>query len=85
MESEINSMTTDQIDNLKCQKEKELQEALEAMTIVEERDSEISKQIIELRKQKEDIKIALSKGRNNIRVIQSEIRVLNSAYWKKRQ
>lgn len=78
---DLSSMSATQIDELKTQKELELQEASRVMSVAQEESHRIRKEMIDLRGKQQEIEGALDKGRHNLRVINSELRVLTSAYF----
>jgi hypothetical protein len=63
------------------EKEKELQEAIKILFEVEQNILMLSRKIIDLQGQKKDLEIAQSKGNQNVKVLQSELRVLRNQFF----
>jgi hypothetical protein len=82
--NDVQNLSSEEIDNLKVEKEKELQQANYHLGIVEEENHRIGKQILELRIKKKDSDIMLDKAKHNARRIAADIRILTSAFWASR-
>lgn len=80
--NDLVNMTASQIDNLKVEKEKELQHAQLNLHEVEIKELELSKQIIILQGQKKDFQIAISKARQIVRTLSLDIKILVSQFWQ---
>ena len=77
-------MDATEIDNLKVEKEKELQKAQANLHEVELKELEISKKIVILQGERKDYQIAASKARQVVRTLALDIRILTSEFWKAR-
>ena len=76
------NMTAEEIDNEKCKKEAELQEAQKSLSAIEVADLEIGKKIVLLQVQRKDLQIALSKAKQVVRTLALEIKIATSYFWK---
>jgi hypothetical protein len=81
---DVTNLTASQIDNLKVEKEKELQKAQNDLHEVEIKELEISKEIVTLQGQKKDYQIAASKARQIVRTLSLDIKILTSEFWRAR-
>jgi hypothetical protein len=73
--------TAAEIDNLKVEKEKELQAAQANLYEVEIKELQIAKQIIDLQSQRKDLQIVASKARHIVRTLGLDIKIYTSAFW----
>ena len=80
--SDCVNLTASQIDNLKVEKEKELQQAQAQLHEVELKELELSKQIIILQGQKKDFQISICKARQIVRTLALDIKILISEFWQ---
>lgn len=80
--SEYDNMTASEIDNLKVEKEKEYQAALNDLHNVELKELEIAKRIVALQSQRKDYQIAKEKARHIVRTLAIDIKILTSVFWK---
>jgi len=80
----LEHLASSEIDEMIVSKEKELQEAMHSLAVVEEAKNRLSRQILELQIKKKDTENTLSKANFNVKTINSELRVLKSAFWKAR-
>ena len=78
------NMTATQIENLRVEKQKEYQQALNNMHIVELAELELSKSIVNLQAQRKDLQITLSKARHIVRNLNLDVKILASEFWKVR-
>lgn len=78
------NMTASEIDALKVSKEKELQIAQNNLHIVEIKELELGKQIIDLQGQRKDLQIAASKAKQIVRTLSLDIKILISEFWAAR-
>lgn len=85
LDIDVAGMSSDEIDALKVEKEKELMEATRNQGAIEEANHRLAKQIMELRIKKKDSDIALDKARYNAKILNSEIKILTSAFWNTRR
>ena len=74
--------TATEIDDLKCQKETELNEAEKNLSTIVVAELEIAKKIIMLQMQRKDLQIAVSKAKQVVKTLATEISILKSKYWK---
>lgn len=63
------------------EKERELQSAIRALFEVEQEILLLSRQIIDLQGKKKDFEMSKLKATQNLRVIQSELKILKNAFW----
>jgi len=84
MDENISKLTASQIDNLKVEKEKELQQAQANLHEVEIKELELGKQIVMLQAQRKDLQIALSKAKQIVRTLNLDVRILTSEFWRAR-
>ncbi len=82
MEINFNNMTASEIDNLKVEKEKELQKAQTQLHEVELKELEIAKKIVILQGERKDYQIAKSKARQIVRTLSLDIRIITSQFWQ---
>jgi DNA-directed RNA polymerase len=82
--NEYENMTASQIDGLKVEKEKELQEAQNNLYEVEHEELLVSKRIVMLQAEKKDYQIAASKARQIVRTLNLDIKILTSEFWRAR-
>ncbi len=82
--SELNTtnMTADQIDNLKVEKEKELQKAQQDLSTVEIEELTLGRKILVLQADRKDLQILISKAKQNVRTLTLDIKILVSCFWK---
>lgn len=84
MDENIKNLTASEIDNLKVEKEKELQKAQSNLHEVEIKELELGKQIVILQAQRKDLQIALSKAKQVVRTLNLDVRILTSEFWRAR-
>jgi len=77
----LDGLTASEIDLLKVEVEKKLQQAQMALHIVEIEELELAKQIVLLQAQRKDLQIALSKARQVVRTLNLDIKIMTSAFW----
>lgn len=78
------NLSATEIDQLKVEKEKELQKAQADLHEVELAELEIGKKIITLQGQRKDLQIAASKAKQVVRTLSLDIRILTSEFWNAR-
>ena len=78
---ELNNLSASEIDNIKVEKEKELQKAHANLHEVELKELEIAKQIVVLQGQRKDLQIAGSKAKQIVRTLNLDIKIITSAFW----
>ena len=84
MDYNFNSMSATEIDNLKVEKEKELQKAQSDLHEVELKELEIAKKIVVLQGERKDYQISKSKARQIVRTITLDIKIIVSEFWQAR-
>ena len=80
--SDFHNLTASQIDNLKVEKEKELQLAFKNQHEIEIAELEISKEIVKLQLTRKDLQIALSKAKHNVRTLGLDVKILISQFFQ---
>ncbi len=80
--TDTTNMTSDQIDLLKVEKEKELQKAQAQLHVVEIEELELAKKIVDLQSERKTLQIAISKGKQSVRTLTLDIRILVSQFWR---
>lgn len=81
----VESMTSEEIENLRVEQLKELQ-TIENMTmIVQDEYDAKSKQMIILEGEKKDLSINLRKARHNIKQKKTDIDILQTKMWQARR
>lgn len=76
------NMTTTEIDNLRTEKEKELLSAQDALSKLEIADLELAKQIVLLQGQRKDLQIGISKGKQVVRTLALDVRILTNKFFQ---
>jgi peptidoglycan hydrolase CwlO-like protein len=74
-------LSSAEIGTMQDAKELELRESSAALAEVEQNILLLSRQIIDLQGKKKDLEYTKSKARQNLHVIQSEMRELKSKFW----
>jgi len=80
----LEKMTADEIENIRVEALKELDVFQKHTGLVEQEFLETQFKILDLQRKKKELEISLSKGKNNIRAAKSQIEILHSLFWKKR-
>lgn len=80
--NEFINLTASQIDEKKCDLEKELKEAQNNLYLIEQKELEVSKKIILLQGEKKDYQIAASKARQIVRTLVLDIKIIISEFWR---
>jgi hypothetical protein len=62
-------------------KEKELQTAIKNLSLVEQEILTFRRQIIDIQGKRTDLELLKSKASQNLRVIQSDLRILKQEFW----
>ena len=83
-EKKLATMSDVDIENLRVEKMKELAIKQQNYAIVEQEYFSKQLSIIELQKSKKELEIMLSKEKSIIRTLNSQINILTSKYWHKR-
>lgn len=73
-----------EIGTIQDEKEKELQSAIANLTTIEQEILLLRRKIIDLQGIKADLEFTKSKASQNVRVIQSELRILKQQFWSAR-
>ncbi len=76
------NLNSDEIDNLKVSKEKELQKAQVDLSTVEIEELELGKRIIDLQSERKTLQIAISKAKQISRTLTLDIKILTSCFWQ---
>lgn len=76
------NMTASQIENIRVEKEKELLQAQDNLSKVEIEDLEIAKQIVLLQIKRKDLQIAISKGKQAVRILALDVRILTTKFYQ---
>ena len=82
MNINFTNMTASQIDNLKVEKEKELQKAQAQLHEIELKELELAKRIVILQGERKDYQIAQSKARQIVRTLNLDIKIIISKFWQ---
>ena len=82
--TDLDKMSSDEIDNLKVKAEKELIEAEKSSAIVKDETLSLARQILEIRIKKNALDQEYERARYNVKRIQSDIKVLTSKFWQAR-
>jgi chromosome segregation ATPase len=77
----MDNRSSTEIGNEQDEKEKEQQSAIKSLAVIEQEILTVRRQIIDLQGKRTDLEMARSKASQNLRVIQSELRVLKQAFW----
>jgi molybdopterin-biosynthesis enzyme MoeA-like protein len=83
-EYDFTNMTCSEIDALKVEKEKALQQAQSNLNCVEVEELELAKKIIDLQSKRKDLQIVASKARQIVRTLNLDIKIITSAFWSAR-
>jgi len=83
--NKLDSMSEDEIDNLRVEKVKELDIEQKHTAIIEQEFLDCQLKIIELQKRKKELEIAISKGKSIIKTLNNQIKILESKFWQKRR
>ena len=79
--TQFGNLSSAEIGTKQVEKEKELQVANKSLYVVEQEILLIRRQIIDLQGKRTDLEIVRSKASQNLRVIQSELRILKQSFW----
>lgn len=79
---EYENMTASQIDQKKCEEEKNLLEAQDNLSKVEIEELELGKKIILLQADRKDLQVSISKGKQIVRELSANVRILTSKFWR---
>jgi hypothetical protein len=77
-----NNLTASQIDEKRVEEEKKLIIAQNNLHNVEIEELELGKQIILLQAQRKDLQVSISKAKQIVRELASNVRVLTSLFWR---
>lgn len=77
-------MSPEEIENLRVEKEIALKEAQQSEGVLKDSMLETARQIIELRLRQKEFEIMHEKARHNVQALQSDIKILTSKFWQKR-
>ena len=82
---EIETMTPEQIENIRVECLKELQIMEDNHQIVKDNYLHVARDIMLLEVQKSDLKIAMGKSSNSIKSKKTDIDLLVSKFWQKKR
>ena len=74
--------TLEEIENERVNKQKELAEAQEAHSVVEDAKLRLQRKIIGLQGEKKELEISLNRSSTNIKQIKNTISILTNEFWK---
>jgi len=80
----LDKMLPEEIENIRVEKMKELGIAQNYTSIIEQKFLGLQLQIIKLQTEKKELEISLSKGKQNIRDLNTQVKLLTSKFWKVR-
>lgn len=75
------TLNSAEIGNIQDQKEKDLQKAIYDLALIEQEILLLRRQVIDLQGKRTDLELMKSKASQNVRVIQSELRILKNTFW----
>ena len=75
------TLNSAEIGNIQDQKEKYLQKAIHDLALIEQQILLLRRQVIDLQGKRTDLELMKSKASQNVRVIQSELRILKNTFW----
>jgi hypothetical protein len=81
----VERMSTDEVENLRVEVIKEIQELEESAQVVREVYDNKVKQMIQLEGEKKDLSMSLSKQRFNIKKKKTDLDILTTKFWQKRR
>lgn len=81
---DFTNLTASEIDTLKVEKEKKLQDAQRNLFEVEQKVLEIGHKILVLQTEKKEYQIAESKAQHIVKTINLDIKIIASAFWNAR-
>lgn len=81
----VKVMTSEEIENIKVEIDKEIQLLEEDKYIIKERYNEISKALIDLEGKRKDLRIQLDKASHLIRQKSHDEKMLDVYFWKARR
>lgn len=82
VQDDYENMTASQIDNLRVDKEKELLEAQDDLSKIEQKELELGKEIVLLQVKRKDLQIAISKGKQVVKTLALDVRILTKKFWE---
>ena len=85
IEKPLDQMSSDELDNMRVEKEKLLKPADHDLGTVEQESHRLAKEILALRTKKAENDINLDKARHIVRGINSDIRIITSYFWSARK
>ncbi len=77
----FNDKTSAEIGILIDEKEKSLQEAIKNLSTIEQEILLLCRKVIDLQGERTDLELTRSKASQNLRVLQSDLRILKQAFW----
>ena len=79
--NKLDKMSPEDIENIRVEKMKELSIIQNHTSVIEQKFLSIQLAMINLQKEKKELEISLSKGKQNIRDLNTQIKILTSKYW----
>lgn len=81
VEESLDNLSSSEIDEYICQKEKELREAIEVNETIEQEIMQLQKQIIQHQLTKKEREMTRSKSHANIKTLNINLRIARSKFW----
>lgn len=82
---DLTNKTPEEIENIRIEKDKELQSAQNDLQEVYLKKLDLDKQIILLEQQKKEYQILISKARHIVSTLKGEIAYLTTMFWRARR
>ena len=83
--TKLDSMSSDEIENMRVECLKELQTMEDNADLVKEELDYKSRAILQLEIEKKDLSIAYGKAKQNIKKKKTDIEILQTKYWQSRR
>jgi hypothetical protein len=78
---DLERQSSEEIDEIIVEREKELQTANHHYAIVIEESHNLTRQMLEMRIRKNSNAIMVEKAKENVKRLESDLRILRSAFW----
>ena len=85
LDIDLNTISLEQIENIKVEKQKEKQEKEQNYDIVKLEKLQIEREIINLDGRKKDLAITLSKAMSVLKDLKADIEILESTFWSRKR
>ncbi|MDD2869620.1 hypothetical protein [Neomegalonema sp.] len=79
--NEIDNLSSDELNQVVCQLEKEYKDAIKSNEVIEQERLELQKKIIQLQLIKKDLDMSLSKSHANLKLKNADLRIARNRYW----